>query len=76
MFIPWFRIGATVAVLVAFVAFVKTRDAAIEQRGAARVTSELAKKTDKINAKTAKARSAARTPGAVDRVRNKWCRDC
>lgn len=74
------RVGVQVVALIGGLAFLVTscvvRDRSIEQRGATKVTSAIAKQTEKINAKARKARDAARAPGAVDRVRNAFCRDC
>ena len=67
---------AVVASLVAFVSWTYTQRAIGRSQGAASVVSQINTQTDRINVKARKARSAARTPGAVDRVREKFCRDC
>ncbi len=76
MLFPWWRIIASGAVATVLVSSCVVRDRNLEQRGAAKVTSALAKQTDEINAKVHKARAAARAPGAVERVRERYCRDC
>lgn len=63
-------------VLVSGVAMCSMRDAKLKQEGAARVVESVAKQTEKTSEKASKARAAARAPGAVDRVRNAFCRDC
>jgi hypothetical protein len=76
MLIPWWRLIASGAVVTVLVSSCVVRDRNLEQRGAAKVTSELARQTEQINAKARKARAAARAPGSVERVRKDYCRDC
>lgn len=70
------QIIASSAIVALLVGSCVVRDRSIEQRGATKVTSAIAKQTENINAKARKARDAARAPGAVERVRSKYCRDC
>ena len=76
MLIPWWRVIASGAVASVLVSSCVVRDRNLEQRGAAKISSAIAKQTDETNEKARKARAAARKPGAVDRVRNSFCRDC
>lgn len=46
------------------------------QIGASRAVEKIEKQTEKINDKAQKARTAARRPGAAQRVRERYCRDC
>lgn len=72
MIFPWFQIGATLAIGVAVVAFVQSQIS--HER--TRVVSAINEQTQVKNAKARKARAAARAPGAVERVRQDYCRDC
>jgi hypothetical protein len=65
-----------VVALVAFVSWTYTQRALGRAQGAASVVSQINTQTDKLNAKARKARSAARAPGSVERVRQNYCRDC
>jgi hypothetical protein len=72
----WGRIGVA-AVIVSALALWRANDVRTQRAaGAEKVTSAIAKQTEKTRAKANAARAAARQPGAVDRVRNAWCRDC
>ena len=71
-----FKLIASGVTVVALVGMCSLRDAKIEQRGAVKVTTAIAKQTEKTSAQARKARTASRTPGSVDRVRQTYCRDC
>lgn len=69
-------IGTTVAaVLVLFGAWQVDRYSQ-RQKGAGDALVSVQKKTEAINEKARKARDAAGGPGAADRVRQGYCRDC
>ena len=46
------------------------------QIGAGSVLAQIETQTERINEKARKARAAARAPGAAQRVRDNFCRDC
>lgn len=66
------QLVASSAIAALLVGSCVVRDRNIEQRGLTKLTQQ----TDKINAQSRKARAAARAPGAVERVRKDYCRDC
>lgn len=70
------QLVASSAIAALLVGSCVVRDRNIEQRGAAKVTSVIAKQTEKTNAKARAARAAAREPGSAQRVQKEYCRDC
>lgn len=76
MLIPWWRVIASGAVASVLVSSCVVRDRNLEQRGAAKISSAIAKQTDETNEKARKARAAAREPGSAQRVLKEYCRDC
>ena len=73
-----FKLIASGVTVVALVGMCSLRDQRIEQRGAVKVTTDIAKQTEKTSAKARKARSATRVPGSLGRLRQSQvdCRDC
>ena len=72
-----FKLIASGVTVVALVGMCSLRDAKIEQRGAVKVTTAIAKQTSQINAKSSKARAAVRAvDDPIKRLRERACRDC
>lgn len=69
-------IGAGLAIIVALFAWDRARIWKAESRGAEKVVAQSRAKGEKINAKNAEVRERAGQPGAPERVRERFCRDC
>lgn len=67
---------ATGAILLVGVVSCSMRDRKIEARGAEKVVAAAKKEGVKANAINSRVRSAARRPGAFDRLLKDACRDC
>jgi len=72
-----FKLIASGVTIAALVGMCSLRDQRIEQRGAVKVTTAIAKQTSKINAKASQARAAVRADDdPIKRLRERACRDC
>ena len=69
-------IGAGLVIVVALFAWDRARIWSAETRGAEKVVAESRAKGEKINAKNDEVFERAGKPGAADRVRKRFCRDC
>lgn len=74
----WFLtpIGTYVAGAAALLIFWQGNNYYQRQKGASDALVSVQKKTEAINEKARKARDAAGGPGAADRLRSTYCRDC
>lgn len=74
----WFLtpIGTYVAGAAALLIFWQGNNYYQRQKGASEALVRVEKRTEAINDKARKARDAAGTAGAADRVRVEYCRDC
>jgi hypothetical protein len=81
MIMAWFAarlvpIGAGLAVVLAVFAWDRVRISKAETRGAEKVITQSKNEGKKINEKNAQVFSSAERPGAAERVRQRFCRDC
>lgn len=76
--LTWFLspIGSVVAAVVVMLGAWQIDRTLVRQAGARDALVRVEKQTEVINEKARKARDAAGGPGAADRLRQGYCRDC